>query len=191
MTTLFFITHPDVVIEPDVPVERWWLNDKGVARMRSFAHRPDLAHAKAVWASTEAKAIEAAGILAGALGLGVRVDAALGENDRSATGYLPHTEFQAVADAFFANPDLSIRGWERAVDAQARIVSAVRRIVAAHEGGDLAVVAQGGVGALLLCALSGQPISRSADQPFQGHVWTASLPGLAVTSGWEPIAPLL
>ena len=33
----------------------------------------------------------------------IRAD--LGENDRSATGYLPRAEFEAMADAFFSRPD--------------------------------------------------------------------------------------
>lgn len=64
-----------------------------------------------VWSSAEAKAIEAAGILAARLGVGVNVDEDLGENDRTATGFLPPDEFETVVDAFFAEPEKSIRGW--------------------------------------------------------------------------------
>ena len=81
--------------------------------------RPD-----AVWASTECKAIEAAGLMAGRHGLPVRVHPGLDENDRGTTGYLPPDRFQAAADAFFAQPAVSFQGWERAVDAQARVVAA-------------------------------------------------------------------
>ena len=42
----------------------------------------------------------------------------LHENDRSATGYLPPNQFEAMADRFFAEPQASVLGWERAVDAQ-------------------------------------------------------------------------
>ena len=41
----------------------------------------------------------------------------IGENDRSATGFVPAEEFEALADTFFADPHTSIRGWERAIDA--------------------------------------------------------------------------
>ena len=80
----------------------------------------------------------------------MRVREDLGENDRSATGFLPPPEFERMADAFFANPTVSVRGWERAVDVQARIVAAVRAVAAAEEGaGDILVAAHGAVGALL------------------------------------------
>ena len=61
--------------------------------------------------------------MADRLGLTPIVIDGLGENDRSSTGYLPKAEFEAVADAFFARPEESVRGWERAVDAQRRIVA--------------------------------------------------------------------
>lgn len=189
MADLIFITHPEVTVNPSVPVGRWRLSDIGVARMRQFAESPVVTEVTSVWASTEAKAIEAAGILAARFGTGVEVATDLGENNRSATGFLPPNEFEDVANAFFANPEESIRGWERAIDAQRRIRQAVDRITARHRGGDLAVVAHGAVGTLLLCSYRQQAISREADQPFQGHYWIATLPGLTIRQSWESIAP--
>jgi broad specificity phosphatase PhoE len=189
MANLIFITHPDVSIDPQIPVERWRLSDAGLARMRQFTESAVVGGVTSVWASAEAKAIEAAGILAARFGIGVQVDRGLGENDRSATGFLPSAEFEAVANAFFAEPHRSVRGWERAIDAQQRVCHAVQRILARHDGGDLAIVAHGAVGTLLLCHCRQQPISRQADQPFQGHYWIAALPGLTIQHAWKPIAP--
>ena len=189
MASLLFVSHPEVVVDPAVPIERWHLSNHGIERMRAFSRSPVCAGVRTVWASGETKAIEAAGILAEALGLGVHVSKDLGENDRSATGFLPPAEFEETADAFFAAPDLSVRGWERAIDAQARVREAVLRILAHREEGDVAVVSHGAVGTLLFCLLSGHAISRSFDQPFQGHWWKADLPSLRPTSGWAPIAP--
>jgi broad specificity phosphatase PhoE len=165
---LHFITHPEVMIDPAVPVPRWPLTATGIARMRALAALPEMGGLGAVWASTECKAIEGAGILAAHLGLPVRVLEALGENDRSSTGYLPEAEFQTVADQFFARPEESVRGWERAVDAQARIVAAVAWVRAESPDGPVAVVAHGGVGALLRAHLAGAPIARCWDQPGAG-----------------------
>ncbi len=104
--------------------------------------------------------------------------------DRSATGYLPPAEFEAVADGFSARPHDSVRGWERAVDAQRRVVAAVERAVAAADG-DLVVVSHGGVGALLLCHLLGVPIDRRYDQPGQGS-WFRFDPGTGhVPHAWR------
>jgi broad specificity phosphatase PhoE len=171
------VTHPEVVVDPAVPVPRWHLSARGMERLRRFAASGTVDGATAVWASTECKAIEAAGVLAGRLGLGVGVRHELGENDRSATGFLPPAEFEAMADAFFAQPEESVRGWERAVDAQVRIVAAVRGLAAGHGAGDLLVVAHGAVGALLRGHLMGAPISRALDQPRQGCWFRVALPG--------------
>jgi broad specificity phosphatase PhoE len=157
--------------------------------MRSFAAKADLSQLSAVWASTETKAIEAAGILAGCFGRPVNVHHGLHENDRSATGFLPPPEFDRTADAFFARPDESIRGWERAVDAQARVAAAVDEILQGFSGGNIAFVSHGGVGTLLLCKYLGVPISRRADQPFQGHFWTFDVTTRRVLQQWHEIAP--
>ena len=165
-STVRFITHPDVVIDPVVPVPEWPLSDVGLARMKAGLAQPWVRGIGAIWASTERKALDGAMVLSAATGVPVRTMAELGENDRSATGYLPRAEFEATADLFFAHPERSIRGWERAVDAQARIVAAVEAVLAAVPVDlDIAIVAHGGVGALLMCALESVPISRSHDQP--------------------------
>lgn len=189
MATVFVVTHPEVAIDPAVPVPRWHLTDRGVARMRAFAGEPAVAGLRAVWASQETKAIEGAGILAARFGLPVGVHEGLGENDRSATGFLPPEEFQRTADAFFADPEGSVRGWERAVDAQARMAAAVNEVLDRSGEGDVAIVAHGGVGTLLLCLYRGVPISRAHDQPHEGHVWTFERETRTVLSGWRPIAP--
>jgi broad specificity phosphatase PhoE len=101
--------------------------------------------------------MDAASIMASHLGVRPIVVETLGENDRSATGHLARSEFEAVADEFFARPDDSVRGWERAADAQRRIVDAVERVVPMWVAdADIAVVSHGGVGSLLLCHLSGE-----------------------------------
>jgi broad specificity phosphatase PhoE len=121
-----------------------------------------------IFSSAERKARETAAPLGRALGLAVRVRPGLGENERSATGYLPGAEFEATADRFFAQPEASIRGWERAVDAQARIVAAVAAALAEAPPGEVAIVAHGGVGALLRCHLACVAITRAEDQPPGG-----------------------
>ncbi|WP_293859818.1 histidine phosphatase family protein [uncultured Alsobacter sp.] len=191
MATVFFISHPEVAVDPGRPVPLWSLSEKGAARMASFAAAPTTAGVAAVWSSAETKAVEAAAILAEARGVAPRVHEPLHENDRSATGFLPPPEFEAMADAFFGRPQESVRGWERAVDAQERIATAVDHVLALTPGGDVAVVAHGGVGTLLLCRYLGEPIDRRRDQPFQGHWWSFDRATRRVLNAWTPIAPRL
>ena len=190
MPLVRFITHPDVVIDAAVAVTDWALSPLGRQRMARAAAQPWAAGVTSVVSSAERKATDAAGLLATARGLRFTVLDALGENDRSATGYLPKAEFEAVADAFFAQPEVSVRGWERAADAQRRIVQAVAQAIRmAPAAGDLAIVSHGGVGALLLCHLRGVAISRAADQPGDGggHMFAFDRDSRRLVSGWQRI----
>jgi broad specificity phosphatase PhoE len=190
MRSVFFITHPEVVIDRQMPVTQWPLSPLGRARMRAALGKPWVRGIRRIHASTERKATDAAGILAGGLGLEFSTLAALGENDRSATGYLPLHEFERTADAFFAEPELSVRGWERAVDAQRRIVGATQAVLAdPPPTGDIAIVAHGAVGALLICALEAVPISRTHDQPpgGGGFYFAFDLQSRLLRHGWLAI----
>lgn len=188
--TLVFITHPDVLIDPKVPVPDWPLNPRGRARMEAACCQPWAATIGAIWCSTERKAIDAAEILATSRGLPFSTLCDLGENDRSSTGFLPRAEFEGVADLFFAHPEQSIRGWERAVDAQRRIRAAFDTVQAATPPAlDVAVIAHGAVGALLMCALEGVPISRTHDQPpgSGGYFFAVDRATRLLRHGWQPI----
>lgn len=187
---IHIITHPDVLIDPAVPVPDWPLSERGRERMGAVLDQPWAAGLGSLFCSTERKARDGAAILAEALGLPVTELAGLGENDRSSTGYLPKPEFEAMADAFFARPQESVRGWERAVDAQHRIVAAVDEVLRrAPAEGDIAIVTHGGVGALLLCHLQGSPISRAADQPAGqgGHHYAFEAEDRRLLHGWRSI----
>ena len=190
MPTLHFITHPEVVIDPSVPVPDWPLSPEGVRRMELALEKPWMSRLGTVFSSAERKAMNAARIVADRFGLQPVIVAELGENDRSATGCLPMAEFEATADLFFAHPERSVRGWERAVDAQRRIVAALERVImGAPKLGDIAVISHGGVGALLLCHLKGVPISRAEDQPGAGGgcVYSVDVGTRVLITGWHSI----
>ena len=192
--TVFFITHPDVAIDPSVPVPEWPLNEHGQARMRAMIAHPWARGVRRIFASNERKARDAAQILADGLGLrDYSIIDDLGENDRSATGYLAKQEFEETADAFFAHPQESVRGWEPAVAAQARIVSAVEQIVLQSSAdNDLAIVGHGATGTLLYCHVAGLPIDRRYDQPAtNGGNWFAfdRTSRKLLSDGWRSIDP--
>lgn len=187
MPRVVFLTHPQVVVDPAVPVPGWGLSEVGRARAAALAGGAWLRDVTSVWSSDERKAIECADLLAGALPR--QRHTGLGENDRSATGFVPPAEFEALADAFFAEPSCSVRGWATAADEQERIVAAVEDVLAdpASGDGDVVIVSHGAVGTLLWCALSGVPIARAYDQPGQGHFYTFDRDTRRVLSGWRPL----
>jgi broad specificity phosphatase PhoE len=188
MGVVRYITHPNVVVDPDVPVPQWHLSALGRQRFDVMLTRPWVSAIRRVIASSETKSVEAATVLAIHLGLEVEVRPATREIDRSATGYLPAAEHERVADAAFAQPNVSSAGWETAVAAQARIVEALDDVVvAAATGPDAAVVGHGAVGTLWWCHLAGERIARRWDQPGQGHLITVDAAARRPLHHWVPI----
>ena len=216
MALVYYISHPDVVKDPAVPVPRWPLSARGRARMTAMLARPWVAGLGAVYCSDEQKALDGAAILAGHLGLKPVALAGLGEVDRSSTGWLLEEE-HAAARQLFARPEDSVRGWETAVQAQARIVRAIDAVLrhAADQGSgragekeplslyspslrraavppaSLAIVAHGAVGTFYLCHLKGVPISMDESQPGRdgGHYFCFEADGRRLVHGWTRIEP--
>jgi broad specificity phosphatase PhoE len=181
-----YITHPQVQIDPAVPVPDWGLSSVGRARTEACAKQPWVKKLTRVVSSAERKAIETAEILASAAGIGIEIRETMHENDRSATGFIAPADFERAADWFFAHPEESYRGWERAADAQARIVQAMTDVLARHDPTrPIAFVGHGGVGTLLKCHLSGKPICRQEDQAGGGgNLFCFSLADRRVSCDW-------
>lgn len=171
-----YLSHPDVEVDPHRPVPLWRLSEAGRARVNRFAQASDSSFS-CIFSSDETKAVETAAILAAAWRLPLRIDAAMHENDRSSTGYLTSDAFESAADAFFAHPDESYRGWETARAAQGRIFAAVSGAISETGRPDILFVGHGGVGTLLYCQLAGRAISRLRDlgHPKGGNLfgWTS------------------
>jgi len=186
----YFITHPNVVISKDVPVTQWPLFALGRARMLKGLQQPWITRITSIFCSTERKSVDRALILAEHLSLPFVEIEKLGENDRSSSGFLPPDEFELVADEFFAKPEISIRGWERAIDAQRRIVAALEQLFGKDDSrGHIAIISHGAVGTLLYCALTGKKIDRQWDQPPNGggNYFQFSLAPKMAHSAWLPI----
>jgi broad specificity phosphatase PhoE len=192
MATVYFVTHPEVVVDPQVPVPDWGLSATGWTRIEAFCQRPELADVTDVFTSDERKAMDCAQALQRARDLPFTKLGDLRENDRSATGYVAPPRFWEIVDQFFGEPDSSILGWETARDAQARIKAGVAACVASRRGtGDLVIFAHGGVGTLLLSDLRGEPISRRHGQPIAGGgcYFAFDMASGALHHGWRDIVP--
>lgn len=192
MTTGYFVTHPEVAVDPSTPVPGWGLSPRGFERIEAFCGRPLLQDVTDVFVSDERKALDCAETLRDLRGCAFMIDAGLGENDRSSTGYVAPPRFWEIVADFFARPDDSILGWERASDAQTRVVAAVGRCLATCGGrGDVVFFSHGGVGTLLLCRLLDEPIARGRGQPIAGGgcFFTFDTRTLRVLRGWEDIVP--
>jgi broad specificity phosphatase PhoE len=189
MTThVRYLTHPQVRIDPAAPVPSWGLSDVGRTRTETLAKTGWFSGTTQIIASAERKAIETAEIIGKELKVTLEMREAMHENDRSATGFLPPSEFEMVANKFFAEPHVSISGWERAIDAQLRIVREVEHVLARDEPGDVLFVGHGAVGTLLFCHYSNFAIDRAYDQPAGGgHYFGFVKDGRRVLHPWRPM----
>lgn len=186
---VYYLTHPQVVVDPQIPVPDWQLSDEGRRRVLQALERPWLRGLRRIVASRERKAVETAELIGQALGIPVEPRPGMEENDRSATGFLPPPAFEAAADAFFSHPETSWNGWETAAAAQSRIVAAVDRALNETDADSPVLLAgHGAVGALLKCHVAGRAISRREDQPGGGGNVYAFDPGSRkLLCDWTPL----
>lgn len=188
---LRYLTHPQVQIDPEVPVPNWRLSDIGRNRAARFATSDVLGSTEIIISSAETKAVETANIISNIINVPIVIYEKTHENDRSATGFLPPEEFESVADRFFANPAKSICGWERAVDVQSRITSETQKIIESYPGVDILMVGHGAVGTLLYCHFAGLKINRKYDQiGGGGNLFTYDLDHRSIIHPWRPIEAL-
>lgn len=191
-----YLTHPQVRMDANVPVPLWGLSEEGRERAQAFAARRIVPAGTFVFSSRETKALELAEMVAALAGSPVLADHQMGENDRSATGFLPPALFEETADRFFAEPEMSVDGWEKAANAQRRIVDTVLAALRSVPP-DTAVIfcGHGAVGTLLKCHLGVRKIARSEDQSRHGHrgggnAFLFDVTGTALHSEWMAMEDL-
>lgn len=191
-----YVTHPEVVIDPNVATPRWGLSSVGRARAERFANHPLVLALTRLVSSTETKALELAAILATRCKAPVESGDKFDENDRRSTGFVPTARFEALADAMFAHPDESAEGWETARAAQRRVVGAFDEVLAGHDATrPIGFAGHGAVGTLLKCHLGGLAIARSEDQrrighPGGGNVFVVRLSDRKLMTDWIPMEDL-
>jgi len=190
VSPLRYITHAEVDIDPLVAVPAWGLTQHGQARVRAMLAQPWVDEIGRIISSDETKAVETAAVLADHRGLEIDVRPSTREVDREAVGYVPPDRYEELSAAFFGQPEHSAHGWERAVDAQARVVDGLRDVLSDADGPGAAVVGHGGVGTLLWCHLAGLPISADHDQPGAGYSFTYHRGRAAVAHRWHRIDDL-
>lgn len=164
MITLY-LTHPEVVIDPNIPTPRWGLSEKGVDRVQKAVERGLFDHITHIVASSEQKAIDGAEIIAAHLGIEPILDPMCDENNRTASGFIQSNQaFDAALDQLYNEPHQSSSGWETAIATQLRIIEAVQRHLVTARSANTLFVGHGTIGTLLKCHIGQRKISRDEDQ---------------------------
>jgi broad specificity phosphatase PhoE len=186
MGRVYYITHPDVIVDPAVPVSAWPLSEAGLRAARALLRQPWLKQIGSVFSSPEGKAAQVAAMIAAQLALQVQFLVGLAEIDRSATGYLPPDQLAEVRARFFAQPHESASGWERLVDAQQRTLQAVEQAIQATAGeSSLAIVGHRTVGTLLYCRLKGSLPDPNLAPPGLGFYFIFERQTRRVLQSWK------
>jgi len=149
-TTLLVARHG----ETDWNLERRWqghaesdLTANGRAQARALGERLSERGIVAIYSSDLRRARDTAGIVAGGLGLPVRVEQALREVDVGEWSGLTTDEIEARYPEGAARRRIGGTGWEHGESIEAmsaRIAAALTAIAAAHEGETVLVVTHGG-----------------------------------------------
>ncbi|MBI2410396.1 MAG: histidine phosphatase family protein [Candidatus Kerfeldbacteria bacterium] len=155
MSKLFFITHPDVIIDSNIPIEKWDLSEKGENEALSLLMQPFWQTVDIIYTSEETKAVTVGEMASQKFMLQYIKKGCIGEIDRSSTGYLPYEEYMEAVKHFFEEPEKSYNGWETAQAATQRIVSCVDKIVSSHPNQNIAIIGHGGTAGLLICYMKG------------------------------------
>lgn len=191
MAVAYYLSHPQVIIDPSKSVPNWSLSPEGRTRLQGALEGDWHCNIGTIWSSTEIKALETAEFFARAKGLDVHTAVQMGENDRSATGYLDEEAFEQARIAFFQRPNESYRGWETARDAQKRIMRAIKIARLKQDRHDVLFCGHGAVGSLLMTALADETICLENDQPpGGGNVFAFDLNTNELLFRWVPLESL-
>ncbi|HEY0734571.1 MAG TPA: histidine phosphatase family protein [Herpetosiphonaceae bacterium] len=173
---LFLIRHAPVEQNMAVAAEHWTLSAEGRELAARLAALPILENVQAVWSSPEPKAQATAQPLVDRHKAAFLIHPDLAELQRGPSNLPDRETYETAVRQAFANPDISSGAWERAGDAQRRIVAAVSEI-AAQASGPVAIVAHGLVLSLLVAYVR-------RETHVNVEEWRAlPLPALAVMDG--------
>ena len=131
MSKLVLVRHSKPEVDLTQPAQEWRLGETGWRRAKLLAGRLNSFAPTVIWSSKETKAIETAGVIAGAFQVPVRVTHGLEEHHRSGTRYFPtQLEFEGAVERFSAKPEQLVLGTETADQALKRFTTAINQAIA-------------------------------------------------------------
>jgi probable phosphoglycerate mutase len=127
MRLLYLIRHATPAVQPNVPAVEWPLSDRGIEEARGIAAKAEAWGLQALYASREAKARSTALVIGDAVGLPVNVVDGLEE--LRIDGWISNADaFADTVRRILEEPDVAMRGAERAADAAERFAGAIQII---------------------------------------------------------------
>lgn len=151
---MHLVRHGRPGIRPGQPAHEWQLDlDAAAPGLHALRDSGALPSDALWWSSDEPKALDTAAALATR---GVKADARLREQLRSAVWFDDPDEFEAVVRAVFAEPERSAaEGWEPMAHTTSRVVPALLELTATAHPRPVVVVGHGTAWTIAVAALTG------------------------------------
>lgn len=163
--TIYFITHPNVQVNPELPPDQWSLSQKGYQRLDQLSQESFWLEVQHIFASYDNRGQETGKYLAQKHNLPLQQFPGLHEYERRESPFLSLNDLRIAMRMFFKRPKESIFGWERALDAQNRIRNTLHQLIDEYPDLDtIAICSHGVIGSLLRSELMGHPIEESLCQ---------------------------
>ena len=150
MPKIYLIRHAETQQDTGAEASQWVLSERGEEQVELLSQQSFWAEVKAVISSPERKAIATVQDIAFEKKIPFSTHDCLRELQRTPE-YI--ADYDARVLEVFEQPARSIGGWERAADAQARIMRCVEELIAAHAEAPIAICSHGMALALLLAAM--------------------------------------
>ena len=150
MTRVYLIRHAETVCTADDPA-LWPLSERGEEQARMLGAQSFWDEVKAIISSDEFKAVSTVQTIAFDRKIPLYMHGGLRELHRT-PGWIE--DYEARVLEVFQKPALSIAGWERAADAQARMLAAFEELLTKYDQTPIAIVSHAMVLALLLASVN-------------------------------------
>jgi broad specificity phosphatase PhoE len=185
MSKLYYITHPEVKIDPQIAIEDWNLSQIGRTKAINISKEPFWKDIDLIITSPEMKAQTTAKIISEKTKVPVIKKDCLAEFDRSSTGFLKYEKYMEYMNKFYTTPDQSIDGWETALDAQTRIINCIDEFIKDEKYNNIAVIGHGATATLYKCFIKQIAPSFDEDPKAQGKYFVVDLDSNTLVSDWK------
>lgn len=184
-TTLIYITHPQVDLDPEIEISKCKISSEGWIAVDRLLKSNFWKGVKALYSSEETKAVQVAEKTSQTFGLRLRSLESLNELDRESTGLLPLEEYMDAVKFTYKNPEESFRGWETLQSSFERNTKTISNIMAGDTGKTVAIIGHGSAGTLIKCFIKGVSPSFKEDPQKTGCYFVADWDNKEIISDWQ------
>jgi len=185
MTRLIYITHPETIINPQVPIRQWQISKNGKKQINHLLQLSFWKDMDVMYSSNEGKALHTAQEIENHC-VHVKFPMPFGNEDLSEVEriFLRKKEYENTLKAFYSHPDKSSSGWETANDAAERTIRVISQIMEENSDKTVAIIGHGIVGALLVCFLKKKAPTEQEIQKKLGSLIHIDWDNKKVLSEW-------